>query len=394
MSLIRTTRAAISTFARTTAATYINALGVMANAAIDAPLINHDPVTKAALGVAIWPDRTNRIIGSADIGGVGWTLVNLPAPTPAAGVAPDGTTTMVKLVPSAVAGSHQTQRSVTLAAASHEVTSCFVQASGYTWARLVAFSPGMAGAYLSCDLTAGTYTLSGGATEGGIVLAAPTATPTWRIWMHYLTVTGGAGNQFVIVGSGGSFNFTGNTVDGILAWGMQQESGSFPSAYIPTTTLAVQRDEDNLTQTIADWFNAAEGTIFVECDWAYGSGADPGTRVALQIDDGTSNNRIRIDNNGGRRGDIRVTAGGVLSANIPGPAASAARTKIAFAWRSNDVAACIDGGAVTLQPGAAMPTGLTIARVGGGATTSLGGNVRWWYYPKRMIDADLMRMTA
>ena len=166
--------------------------------------------------------------------------------------------------------------------------------------------------------------------------------------------------------------------------------------FLPTTTVAVTRAEDNLTLAIADWFNPAEGTIFVEVEWSYGSNLNPGNRVALQIDDGTNTNRILIGNHGGDRGQCRVTSGGVLEASIAGGAAGPQRTCIAFAWRSSDFALCIDGGAVTNLTTGAIPAGLTTMRVGGGiaATERLDGPVRWWYYPKRLTDAALMALTA
>jgi hypothetical protein len=396
MSLIITPRTTLSTFTRASAATFINPNGRIAAAASGAFRENHDPLTGAALGCIIEAARTNLIIGSADIGGTGWTNTNVTANLDDS-TAIDGTVERTKLVPTATNATHGSQRSVTLAAASQECFSVYAEPAGYESMAFVISSPGMTTIDLRFNMVTGVFTLSGGTATYGAEKVRDGATDEWRIWASYLTVTGGASTHQVRVGNNSNvFSFAGDTTSGVAFWGAQQESGFHPSSYIPTTTASVARVEDELTLAIADWFNPSEGTLFVECDWAYGSDANPGNRFALVLDDGTSNNRIAIGNWSGQRGQCRVNAGGVLEATIAGGAAGSQRTRIAFAWRSAEFASSIDGAAVTEVLSGAIPGGLTTMRVGGGlsATDRLGGSIRWWYYPKRLPNSSLIEMTT
>jgi hypothetical protein len=58
---------------------------------------------------------------------------------------------------------------------------------------------------------------------------------------------------------------TGDGTSGAYVWGAQLEAGAFPTSYIPTTTTALTRSADVASvNTLSPWFNATEGTIFVE----------------------------------------------------------------------------------------------------------------------------------
>jgi hypothetical protein len=396
MSLIITPRTTLSTFARASAATYINPNGRITASASGAMRTNHNPVTGAAKGVLMEPARTNQVIGSADIGGTGWTNLNITANLDNS-VALDGTTERTKIVPNATVSGHYAQRSITLGAASQECFSVYCEPAGYEWIAFVIISPGMTNVDIRFNMTTGAFTLSGGTATYGAEKVRDGTTDEWRFWVSYLTVTGGASTHRVYCGNNsGGFTFAGDTTSGISVWGAQQETGKHPTSYIPTTTAAVARVADDLTLLVATWLNAAEGTLFVECDWPYGSTEDIGNRVAIQIDDGTNNNRIRIDNGGGLRGAVKVNSGGILEASIAGAAASTNVTRVAFAWRSAEFASSIDGAAVTELLTGAIPIGLTTARVGSGlsAVDRLSGSVRWWYYPKRLSNAALIEMTT
>jgi hypothetical protein len=78
-------------------------------------------------------------------------------------------------------------------------------------------------------------------------------------------------------------------------WGAQLEAGAYPTSYIPTTTIAVQRDADVISKTgISDLIGQTEGVLFVET--AALNNDLTGNR-SISISDGSSNNRIVINYN-------------------------------------------------------------------------------------------------
>ena len=56
----------------------------------------------------------------------------------------------------------------------------------------------------------------------------------------------------------------GPTGDLYYIWGAQVEAGAFATSYIPTTTLAVLRNADDVTMSgtnFTSWYNASEGSL-------------------------------------------------------------------------------------------------------------------------------------
>jgi hypothetical protein len=91
-----------------------------------------------------------------------------------------------------------------------------------------------------------------------------------------------------------------------LIWGAQLEAGAFATSYIPTTTATVTRAADVASITgsnFSSWYNQTEGTVFAEA-------ISPAASVSVfAISDGSTNNRIQIENGNNTR-RFRVTSSG------------------------------------------------------------------------------------
>jgi hypothetical protein len=194
---------------------------------------------------------------------------------------------------------------------------------------------------------------------------------------------------------------TASGTDGIFAWGAQLEAGAFPTSYIPTTTAAVTRSADSAVVTpISSFYNQSEGTLFAEAreggsDLQYG---------AVSLDTDTSDNRIDLRRNldAGFLSMIVTTAGAAQMLESPVLAVAAQTYKLSGAYKANDCAVCVNGGAVATDTSVTLPT-LTHLRIGGLAVTSpatgngfpLNGHIRKIaYWPKRLSNALLQSLTT
>jgi hypothetical protein len=61
--------------------------------------------------------------------------------------------------------------------------------------------------------------------------------------------------------------YLGDGTSGIYIWGTQLEAGSYATSYIPTTSAAVTRNDDEISKTgISALIGQTEGTIFIDFD--------------------------------------------------------------------------------------------------------------------------------
>ena len=220
----------------------------------------------------------------------------------------------------------------------------------------------------------GTVTLTGASTAGPLVgtgaypnRVALTFTPTAGALI--LTVTGSV--QFANL-----------------------EAGSFATSYIPTTTAAVTRAADVASiNTLSPWFNAAEGSFFVQASNLLASAP-----ALFSTDDGTTNNRLINFFSNPTTPSFRVILGGVDQANISAGAISLQSTfKLASAYKVNDFAASLNGAAAVVDTSGTIPSGQTTARLGSNVVTAglINGYLqRITYYPRRLTNAELQTLTA
>lgn len=230
----------------------------------------------------------------------------------------------------------------------------------------------------------GSVTLSGTAT--GTLNGSGSAT---RVT---LTVTASAGTLVL-------------TVSGSVTQA-QLEVGAFATSYIPTAAAAVTRAADSVVMTgaqFSDWFNASEGTIVAEFTAANGVGTAaqgvfaignrsagfPGSS-AIYVGRETSRAMSATSRSAGVT-DVALTA-----ANV----ANAATAKIALAFKANDFAASLNGGAVITDTSAVMPAvnAMSIGDFTGGwqtASNPINGHIRRIrYWPNRLPNALLQEATA
>lgn len=254
-------------------ATYINSSGYVALATNNQPRFDHNSITLACKGLLIEESRTNNQLQSSDFSSAVW---NKSGSSVGAGVtSPDGSSVANKITEDTSTGAHRvfTNVGIVTVASTDYTISVFAKSAGR---NLQLLNNNLTGAIF--DLVNGTVSGSGTieALKDGWYRCSITSQPgiTDRI-VAYLY-------------NGSSNSYTGDGSSGIYLWGSQHERGSFVTSHIPTTTISLTRNADNVQMTgtnFSSWYNQNEGTFEVSVDLKAKSVAD---NYPLRIAGGTN----------------------------------------------------------------------------------------------------------
>ena len=205
--------------------------------------------------------------------------------------------------------------------------------------------------------------------------------------------------QFTIVGNPGravdqTANYTTDGIKSLAIWGVQLETGSFPTSYIPTKGSTVTRnaDEASITGTnFSSWYNQSEGTIFSESqiEFAlsipnkfpniYRSGTFPNRLWVLYL--------LNVIN--------YLQIGADAFANFVGIFSSSPQTfKVAQALSNSDLTYSAS------KDGATPKTGSLSKSITNTTSIAIGNNdgavkriARLTYWPTRLPDLELQQLT-
>lgn len=241
MAVTNKTFADLITFTRSGAtATRVNSAGLIETVAADTPRFDYDPVTLAAKGLLIEEARTNLITQSRDYSAVAWgktaiTVSACPDPSPtgatdAQTVTNSGGVGLLAFVHSGTAGVSYTF-SVWMRRRSGTGTVAITDTNGN---------------YVPQTLTSSWKRFT--------VTTSSSATTTIRAYIRVYT--------------------SGDEVD---IYNSQLELGAFATSDIFTDGATVTRPADSASITgtdFSDWYNASEGTVYVDADLSNASGTD------------------------------------------------------------------------------------------------------------------------
>jgi len=385
------------TFTRSGAtATRVNASGYIETMAADTPRFDFNPVTLVCRGLLIEESRTNNTLGSAAFNDAAyWTPVaSTIGATPI--TAPDNTSTGFKLIESTANAVHYVlpvlgwvttvgqliTRSVYVKAGERFRFEIHTDSTSYGGAQRAQYNLST----VTATVVLGTGTAS--ITNAGngwyrCVFNAPPAT----------AAAIGSG-QFRLLDDAGNPAYTGNGSSGLYLWGAQREDGAFATSYIPTVASTVTRNADVATMTgtnFSSWYNQSEGTVYSEI-------ISTSNSDQWSITDGTTNNGITPYTNGNIVSYIRALGATQVQQDV-GAAPSSSSNKAAFAYKVNNFAASVNGGAVVTDTSGIVPVNPNQLVLGYTSVVWAAAKTQLYiqsfnYYSLRLTNNELQAITS
>lgn len=384
------------TFTRASSGTYFDSAGVMQTATTNTPRFNYEynGTSWVAKGLLIEPAATNLLLRSREFDSASWTKVDTTITANAAnGVG--GTATMDLCTEGTVTNALVWQ-AFTIAANSTFAVALDLKRGNNDWIQFAAFETAA-----SANIIRGWFNLAtgavGSATNGGTASGATVSIINLGGGIYRCILTGAINNsatacrfQFRSASANTSTTAVNNATH--YADRAQLESGTVATSFIETTTATATRAADIPVMTgtnFSSFFNPVEGTWVAE--WTSVSSSS----VVAQISDATNNNRFQILHDNG--GQTAISTAGVGQGGIDAGTVSTTTTnKFAFAYKVNDTAASLNGGAVAVDTTVTLPV---VDRITLGATVAAAGHLnghlaRLTYYPQRLSNAQLVTLST
>jgi len=136
-------------------------------------------------------------------------------------------------------------------------------------------------------------------------------------------------------------------------WGVQVETGTIATSYIPTSGSTVTRAKDELVidgSDFTNFYNQSEGTIYIET-----IGRELDFNYIYSISDGSGSNRFVAIYHSFNHLFVQ-TAGVLQGAPTAGTFIAGTLGRYAASFKENDLSVAIDGGNVVTDTSATLPT--------------------------------------
>jgi hypothetical protein len=330
---------------------------------------------------------TNLIKWSEQFDNAGWTKENLSV-SANNGISPDGTQNADKLIADTVNTDHTIYQSDAIFSGASLSFTTYAKANGYNYIFLGS-NNNVASDGVFFNLTNGTISQNTSGLGASIQSVG-------NGWYRCVVTASFFPSIYAIIclsENGTSLGFAGDNSKGVLVWGAQLETSSYPTSYIPTTSASATRVADACFKTgISSLIGQTEGTMFV--DVAEESPNEDGRYMF--ISDASFTNRIVIYQASGSINVYCSAAGGFNLTYSP----PAGRLKIAFVYKSNDYALWVNGVVRTATVVSAVPSGLNAMGISSnegsiGTPQPLDTSVNQAIlFPTRLTNAELASLTT
>ncbi|WP_051294905.1 phage head spike fiber domain-containing protein [Maridesulfovibrio bastinii] len=376
------------TFARASSATQVNAVGQIETVANDVLRHDYGPETGEYKGFLIEEQRTNLLTYSEQFDNAAWSKVDASILTDAV-VAPDGSSSGVKLVENTNTSVHYCRQDATAVSGNYYTSSLFAKAGERDHLIIIMSSSGFGTNVKAVfDLVNVTATVEVAGTNTSANIKSD-GNGWFRCWVtSQATASAGFIHRYDL-NNGETNTYKGDGVSGIYLWGAQFEQGSFPTSYIPTTTAAATRGDYTLSIATADFpYNQNEGTIFVE----FIADVPPNGRI-VSFSLGGDLIELRTWGDGGLRGSIYKS--GAYEVNLSAGLQTSETVKISFGFSQNDVALVRDGQLKAEDLSASIPvmSSLTVGSRNTGYQYINSNIRRVLYFPRRLSNEQLQALT-
>lgn len=385
-----------ATFTRASAGWAFNSSGVLTSYATDVPRFDYDLASTTPKGLLVEEARTNSLRNNSNTGTVVGTPGTLPtnwnviaAANLTTNVVAFGTENGIPYTDIQIVGTtNSTQYAISPESISQIVAT---NAQSWTTSAYVKLVAGSTTNITNTRLTINGRLAAGGGVAGQSGTFNHTLTSTLTrtsgtFLMSDATVARVSMEYRLIFSSGVAVDIT------VRLGGLQLELGAFVTNPILTTSAAVTRAADVCSIATSTFgFNDTEGTLFA----AYTPQGVTGLQTAVYLDDGTNNERMGVRASSGALAGV-VVDGGVSQASIADGTQTATATKVAMAYKLNDIGLSVNGSSLTPDTVATIPT-VTKLLIGSRLTGSepmSGWYARVTYYSRRLPDATLQRITT
>lgn len=343
------------TFTRSAAALYLDRAGVLRTAAVDEPRF-HTIYSSGQSGLLIEGGRTNVVLWNRDLTNAAWTKTNVTAAKDQTG--PDGVANSASKL-TATASDATCLQAITLS------SSARAQA---VWLKRLTGSGAV------------SLTMDGGSTWTAVALTT--------LWKRLEIPTQTLANPSVGVKLATSG-------DAIAIDYFQNETGTFSSSEIATTTAQVTRGSDVCKRLNGDGvISLVESSLFAE----FCMPVPPSTgNYALDLSDMTYANQMNVHIGTSNQATGRVTLSGSATSLTGAVIGTGVLRKQALAFAAGDFAFTANGAAVlTAAAPAAHPavTAFKIGGLGGGGGEIFGVIQKIAYWPRRITNANLQTVTT
>jgi len=371
---------------RATTATRFNSAGLIESVASGVPRLDYytSGGTAGCPALLVEPAATNALSYSEEFDNAAWgkSAMTVSTGTTALFTAPDGTTNADKIIATSGNVAHNINRSGIASAA--YTFSVFAKAGEES-----AISLWLRGASVRAEFNLVSGTVS------NITTTSARIENYGNGWYRCTVYDSTAGTTAHVYGRGGAA-YAGNGSDGFYLWGAQLETGSVATSYIPTTTAAVTRNADVITLSgaVSGCIGQTEGTLYAEVDIRNMAKET----YIIRIDDGGATNVMtlrKLDTNQIRSAITAPTFSGTI--NISSATFTAGILKIAFAYKSGEIALCVNGANLTANGTFLFSASFSRISIGSNVTlgTELNDRIRSFaLYTTRLTNAELAALTT
>jgi hypothetical protein len=369
------------TFTRASTGTYLDSDGLLKTATTNTPRIDYD-ANGNRKGLLIEGARTNLLPDSIPAASV-WDVGSATL-TANAALSPDGTTTASEFNLSVGGFTFDT---ATVVASTTYTASWYIKA-GTATSWIYAFFNATALSFINRI----QYNITDGEDVGNgwYRFSASVTTPVGCTSLRVYPIREQNAVGSVAGATGTSF-----------LWGAQLEAGSFPTSYIPTAGSTATRSSDVASiPTSAFGYNADKGTVVCEFETQFGATGFP--RIWEIGSTSTAINRVNLYVSAAlSRVNFDVISNNVGATNLfikadPTPASG----KFGTAFADDDFVGVADGGSpVTDISGSfttpSIPRDALFFGSGNYNSSPMSGHIKSiQYYPRRLTNAQLQRLTA
>lgn len=343
----------LENFTRASTATYFDATGALQTAAINVPRFTYNSSTLQPLGLLVEESRTNLCLRSEDYTNSTWTKIGLtitPTMLPNGingALLPDSSYANYAVYDNSNAAFIVSQTAYATTSSVQRYTVAFTTPAGCTSIRIYP---------IRNDGTSHVYQNIG-------VLASTSYVMTFFA------------------------NSSGNG-------GVQLEQASYPTSYIPTTSVAVTRARDSAISNDLGWYNASarKGSFIVKCTAPLG--ASSFDRI-LQINDGTGNNSFSIQRNSSDLRCFVIVNGGTQAQTLTSGFSNNTRALIGVSFEDNNIRVVLNGGSPATDIIVTIPSPFSrFSLLGEGVGSEFNGTVESCvYYANTLTTAELQRLT-